>query len=353
MRAEPRVARDPVTGTPAYRADGPLSEKPTVDELTDRIRGIRARMTATLDEIEERLAPARLADEVRRTVSDTIDDVRDSLHPRRMAKQAGDTMLETIKENPIPALAAGLSIGYMIMKGMESDDRFERRSRRRSGYEGYGARSMYGRGDRPWEYDYRFEENPPYGPVGEYGTGEFDERESRRERMASKADEIRQDVSERTGEIRHEIAERTEQFQRRASERARDVGRRVERRAVRAERSIEDFVHENPIMAGLITAGIGALIGAALPSTHREDELMGHARDEVVDRARHVAHEKSDRARDAARRVGEEAKHHAEDLARTASEEARSVARSDGSSFPAADSSGGSRSRGGFGEGEF
>src|SRR5690606_30760080 len=104
--------------------------------------------------------PARIADEVKRNMRDTLDEVRDHIHPRQMAKRAGDNMLDTIRENPIPSLAAGLSIGYLIMKGFESDDRSERRRFRRSGYEPYQSVPWgYDRGDRPWEYDYRYEDD--------------------------------------------------------------------------------------------------------------------------------------------------------------------------------------------------
>lgn len=335
MNRNPNLTRDPVSGVPAYHADMRLSEKPTAEELADRIRATRARMTGTIDEIEERLAPSRIASEVKRNVRETIDDVRDQIHPRRMAKTAGNNMLDTIKENPIPALVAGVSFGYLVMKAASGEDerssrrRFERRAR----YSGYESQSESGgRGDRPWEYDYRFEEGSPYTPpqqqAGMRGSGDYGmEEESGRER-----------IQERASEIRHEISERGEHIQRRAGERAREArrqareaGRSVQRRASRAETSIEDFVYENPLIAGLISAGIGAAVGAALPSTRREDELMGQTRDELVDTARSVVEEKSGKAREAARHVGEDARKHVEELAETAREEARSVTRSDGS----------------------
>lgn len=348
MNRATELARDPVTGVTELHAPPSRSEKPSADELVDQIRGTRARLTAIVDELEERLAPARIADEVKDSIRDTIDDVRDQIHPRQMAKRAGDNMLETIKENPIPALAAGLSIGYLLMKGMEGGERAERRRFTRSGYEPYSSVPWRpGREDRPWEYDSRYDRDLYASPNSgqEFDSRSSDEHESMREQVAHRAEDIRNRVSERSDEIRHRVGDTTDQVRRSASHAARRAGRqardmghriegmghRIEHGARKAENSIEDFVHENPFLAGLITAGIGAIVGAALPSTRREDELLGHARDQVMDTAKEVMHEKSDQAREVARRVGEEAKHHAEDLAETAKLEARSIAKSDGS----------------------
>ena len=326
MNRDQSLTRDPVTGVPAHRAETKLGDKPSPDEIAEHIRGTRAHMTATLDEIEERLSPAHIADEVRNTVRETVEDVREQIHPGRMAKRAGDTMLETIRENPIPSLAAGLSIGYLIMKGAESDHGSRRQFERRGGYSGYERRTQeFGRGDRPWEYDYRFEQG---------STGRMDEGETFGEHHESRAHR----VAERAGELRHEMSERSDELQRKAaqgareaSHRAREMGRSARHGAKRAESSIEDFVHENPLIAGLITAGIGAMVGAALPSTRKENELMGHTRDEVVDRTRDLAREKGGQVKEAVRRVGEEARHHAEELGETAKEEARAMASTDGS----------------------
>src|SRR5690606_20219920 len=93
----------------------------------------------------------------------------------------------------------------------------------------------------------------------------------------------------------------------------------------RAENDLEDFLYENPLAAGAVAIGVGALIGGLLPSTRREDELMGDARDEVVHRAANGAQKTLDRAKQVADGVGDEAKDAASEVAHKAKEEAQRV----------------------------
>ena len=64
----------------------------------------------------------------------------------------------------------------------------------------------------------------------------------------------------------------------------------------RDRQSLRDFqsrtlglIHDNPIVAGFAALAIGALIGALIPETDREHELMGGARDRLAGRARDLA----------------------------------------------------------------
>src|SRR3954451_9097599 len=61
-----------------------------------------------------------------------------------------------------------------------------------------------------------------------------------------------------------------------------------------ARGSIERFVHENPILVGVVGLAAGLLIGALLPRTRRGDQTFGRWADEVRDQgmryARDVAH---------------------------------------------------------------
>jgi hypothetical protein len=51
-----------------------------------------------------------------------------------------------------------------------------------------------------------------------------------------------------------------------------------------------------------LAAGVG--VGLLLPHTEREDELMGEARDRLLETAKGAAHELADATKDAAQSVG-------------------------------------------------
>jgi hypothetical protein len=63
------------------------------------------------------------------------------------------------------------------------------------------------------------------------------------------------------------------------------MAQRARRRAARISRSFWDLVDEHPLSAGLAGLAVGAAIGACLPATRTEDELMGKHRDDLLEEA--------------------------------------------------------------------
>lgn len=63
------------------------------------------------------------------------------------------------------------------------------------------------------------------------------------------------------------------------------AGEQAARLGRRAQRSFLDILQEEPLIVGAVAVAIGAAIGAALPSTRREDELFGSTRDQLRDDA--------------------------------------------------------------------
>lgn len=61
---------------------------------------------------------------------------------------------------------------------------------------------------------------------------------------------------------------------------------KVEAKARATAKKSQTFLHDQPLAVGAIALGLGALIGAVLPSTRREDDLLGAHRDAVMAQAR-------------------------------------------------------------------
>ncbi len=53
--------------------------------------------------------------------------------------------------------------------------------------------------------------------------------------------------------------------------------------------SIADAARNNPLLAGAVALGVGALLGGLIPETRKEDELFGEKADELRDQAKHKA----------------------------------------------------------------
>ncbi len=45
------------------------------------------------------------------------------------------------------------------------------------------------------------------------------------------------------------------------------------------------MLQENPLAVGTLAVGVGAAVGLAIPETSKEHEVMGEARDNLVDKA--------------------------------------------------------------------
>src|SRR6185437_212500 len=125
----------------APRDDGDTS----TEELQEEIEQTRANMSETIDEIQERLSPRYLGEQVREATigraGQMVGEMTDS------AREAGGGILDTIRANPVPAALAALGIGWLWMKRPSGD------GARRMRYGGY--RSGYGDDYGYRGYDYQ------------------------------------------------------------------------------------------------------------------------------------------------------------------------------------------------------
>jgi hypothetical protein len=152
------------------------------------------------------------------------------------------------------------------------------------------------------------------------------------ERVKAKAN----DLAERAGEKAGELGERASHLGGRVSEKASRVGEEISRagrtvsekvgrvtgavtesstaayrstkeaahwatdRVGHGARSAGHFIEENPIAAGAIALGLGALIAMMFPPTRRERQLIGEKADEVKAQVRDAVVEKVERVKDLA-----------------------------------------------------
>jgi hypothetical protein len=65
--------------------------------------------------------------------------------------------------------------------------------------------------------------------------------------------------------------------------------------ARRARGGLRELVEERPLAVGAASLAVGLLAGLALPATRREDELLGDARDEMLESARAAGREALDK----------------------------------------------------------
>ena len=176
------------------------------------------------------------------------------------AKGMSDMVMETIKRNPIPAAMAGAGLALLWMN--RSGGSNGSGNGQRYGYQAYGDRGYSG------------------GYGGQYGSGWQDVNQGSGG-IASKAGDAVStvgdvagqaagtvgntvgQVGQTAGQVTGEVIDRGQQV-------VQDVGWRVER-----------FMQASPLAVGAISIGAGALVGALLPETEQERQVLGDASRQV------------------------------------------------------------------------
>ena len=68
---------------------------------------------------------------------------------------------------------------------------------------------------------------------------------------------------------------------------------------------LRHMVEENPVRLGLVAAALGSVAALAVPETQRENELLGEARDSVIERAQSTAQSTMQKVQHVAEEAGE------------------------------------------------
>ncbi|MDB5841087.1 MAG: hypothetical protein JWQ23_3039 [Herminiimonas sp.] len=281
--------------------------------------------TRTPEEIENDIARTR------EDFSSTIEAIQNKLTPSELMDQAVDyaltttpgafsaNLVNTVRDNPIPVALIGVGIAWLMTARRQSDWRAPRTRHQRA------ARSA---GFYPDVED-------AYGgaPRMSHARGGLDSGSSSEgmlQRAASKATETGQDLKDKASEVgqrlsgaasaltgrarqmgesaRGRLQESTEETRARVSE----LGQRSQEQYYRAKDRFGQLLDEQPLVVGALGLAIGAALGGSLPTTRRENELMGRTRDDLLGRAKETARDQAETIKQSAQHVAEVAKKEAE-----------------------------------------
>ncbi|HSK39650.1 MAG TPA: DUF3618 domain-containing protein [Arenibaculum sp.] len=326
----------------------------TPEEIQQEIHETQQRLGRTLDQIQDRLKPQRLRDQVMDMFNDGGRD--------------GGTIPDTVRDNALPLAMIGLGIGWLMWSATSQDDGS-------STYRAGGTGGSRGRLDRArdWTGDRIDDARERMQHAGE-------SLRRRAEDMRHRADDMRHRAGERISEMRerHSGHDNVPDYRRTPSggiygetgeavggsydyghpgeyhyrpasgtgtgggahrmdrvreaahgygeqarhygEQARHYGQAASHRAREGYQSFWHMVDEHPLLAGAIGFTVGAAVGAAFPSSRYEDELVGDYSDAMWERSREYGEDYVERASDVARHAAEAGYEAARD---TGMEEAR------------------------------
>jgi hypothetical protein len=259
------------------RVDGQDYEPRSGDAATDRrtaeirrdIDRTRDDLGETLDAIQERLHPGTMVSRAAQSAKDTATGKVRQLG-RAMRGHQNSTFhgpdyslngfVDRVRDNPVPAAIAAASLAWLAFGG---------RGHRRDDTSDDMSNAIYGttRGGEPHI------------------------REARIDVTASAEEDA---SAEWKGQAEHAVG-------RAASE--------VRETAFVARNRGRQFANRSPVAAGMLAAAAGVAIGLMLPETERENELMGDARDSLVERGREKVKDAAHQVQRVASDVTDAAKH--------------------------------------------
>jgi len=220
-------------------------ENRTPEQIQRDIERTRAEMGETIETIRRKMSPGELFDQA-------LEYFKTS-GPSQFTSNLGDT----VKTNPVPVTLIGLGIGWLMMSGS------------RDAYTAHTGGTSSGIGQR-------------------MSAASSD--------AADRAGQMIQGVRERSGETRERIGEAAQSARYRMGDAADRMRHQIRSQSVRAKDTFTYLRDEQPLILGVLGFALGAALGAGLPATHREDELMGDLRDESLHRAREAGKEQLEKA---------------------------------------------------------
>jgi hypothetical protein len=315
------------------------SGNPPIARIRAEIDRTRDETIRTINELERRLSPSRLKEQVK-------DRARQATVGRAsaMAKQTGETsrkwgtvFFEALKQNPLPTMLVGGGLAWLIANGVrqeestygtiQAEEEFGFEDRRKS--VGTDASGTYGMGfiDRrrsqpSQQAGRRTEDIKSKGrekaeearrradDIKMKGRQKMDEARSRAtevsEQMRAKASQTGEQLRQKASQTGEQVRQRAEQFTASASAYGRRAQQRFSQSGQSASQGFYRSLESNPLAIAGVVLAAGAAIGLMIPESRYEDEKLGPIRDDMLDSARETGREKLEQV-EAVIREGKEA----------------------------------------------
>ena len=249
-------------------------ERQDPEEIEREIGQTRNRLSRDIDELGNKLSPQNLKEEAKSAIKGAAHGAVSNVGEQ--ARRTGSRLVEVIRENPLPVIAVGAGVTWLLTQRSHSEVSGSRMAR-------YAYTGPERRQGDSWQSGIRDRVGGAVSGVKDSVSG----------------------VKDSVSEAASSVAERAGQFKERAGERIGELGSEARRKTRRVKTHLQHAAEENPLALAIGAAVVGLALGMLLPGTQREDELMGSSRDQLVDRAERTAERVKDAAVEAGREVKE------------------------------------------------
>ena len=262
------------TATESIASGSDVDYEEDAEQIRAEIEDTRADMSQTINEIQERLSPEHLMDQVKETVREAtigkvervMETIGEVTEPAREAigragttiKEAGTSVGYSVWKNPIPIALIGLGVGMLWM-----------RSRRGNGYDWSQTSTP-----RPRRQNLSGGGQSDQTRYGDSGTGALNQVKESASDLANRSTEALSNLGSKARDGASEVSNRFGQL-----------------------------LRDNPLAVGAVAVAAGTAVGLALPSTRIESEYIGETSEMLVDKAQEVARGAIDKVQDAAKQM--------------------------------------------------
>lgn len=222
---------------------------------------------------------------------------------------------QVAREHPMPAAVVGLGLGWLMVESARKPDAYDgldRGSSYRQGYAGsYGYSGYEPEEDSGLLSTARDKVQDVAGSARETLSSAGDKVGDLAGRTKEQASELGHQVADKASTLGHQVADKASNLGHQVSDRAVELRRQAKTQVRRARVGFWQTMEENPLMVGAATLALGVIVGLMLPSTEREDELMGETRDHLLDQAKETGHQMLDKSKHVAEAVADKVKQEA------------------------------------------
>jgi len=218
----------------------------------------------------------RETEQTRAAIADTLDELRACMTPGRVLDQLADRMSDgataafarNLKDqtvsNPLPVALIGTGLAWLMLTSR-------------------GTRSRSSLRD---------------------AVGEASETAETARELAGDVTETMQGHTTSAADAVQRGYETVTDAARRAASTVSDSTKAASQRTLQSGSALVDFCREQPLVLAGFGIALGAVMGALLPATETESQLMGEASDRVKDRAQELVSEQYESAKQAVEKVG-------------------------------------------------
>ena len=304
--------------------------KDVASSAATAVQGVASTVVASISGAVDtaKIAVSGAAHDAGKAAKNATQSVKDaSSNVGDKAKGAGATIVETIRLNPIPAAITGIGLGWLIM----SIRRQSVSTAPYPGSAGYGTPSgvdrfvsstdEYGQNNLATSVPSRIDAaKEKIGDVKDSVTQHASDLASS---VSDKASGLAQTVGSRATDIANSVSDKASDIAHTVGDKATAFGGSAKETAQTAVSATGTYITDNPLAAGAIALLIGVSVGLLVPSTEKENQLLGETRDRLKDQAAEQFHQVADKVTSVAQTAFDSAKQSVKDTVDTVKDEAQ------------------------------